>query len=36
MLRDGHSPADILRLATMPMVITAATFLSSWGTAMIK
>jgi hypothetical protein len=31
MLKDGHSPGDILRLATMPMVITAAIFLVLLG-----
>jgi hypothetical protein len=31
MLKDGHSPVDVLRLATMPMVITAAIFLVLLG-----
>jgi hypothetical protein len=31
MLKDGHTPGDILRLATMPMVITAAIFLVLLG-----
>jgi hypothetical protein len=31
MLKDGNSPGEILRLATMPMVITAAIFLVLLG-----
>jgi len=31
MLKDGHQPGDILRLTTMPMVITAALFLVMLG-----
>jgi hypothetical protein len=31
MLKDGHTPGDVLRLATMPMVIAAAIFLVLLG-----